>query len=693
MRTSRCRATVKAGTPPFCRNLNPPPRKGQKGIMKKWIIGAALSGSLFTGASAETTNTVVDAERIVVTATRSVSDVRTVPGNPSVVTAQDIADGHYTSVPEALEKKTGLFFSNYADNPSEATVNIRGFGGDNPHGKVLVLLNGRKLNRPDMYGINWAQIPMQAVERIEVVRGPNSVLYGDHAVGGVINIITRDGAAIPETSLQASAGSYAAYDQNAVTSGKLDGLGYVATLGHQSGDGYRDRSAYDTSSGSLRLSGYITEQLSAYAEASVVKEQHQLPGALSLVKLQQNRRQAANPADEADGTYYTFNTGIEAVPTDELIFNLDGGAAQKNLKSDMASWFSYYDYKINSYTLSPKLTVLTPVAGMDNELIIGSDLAYEALNTKKFNNPARTLLATDTKVTKELIGGYVADTLSLTDHLLLNAGARLENNNVSAVHKGAAPATPYNEKVRQTEKAWQTSLDWLPTDTVKLFTGVERTYRYPFIDEQAIYSGFGSDAFNKDLKPETGINYETGVEFKPVTNLVLQTTVFCTDMRDEIAWDWGTSKNVNLDKTTHRGVEFSAGYKNEIFALDAYYTWLQSEFTTGANKGNEIPWVPQNKLDVNLALFLTDALTFNTHMSYIGGMYPSGDNSNTAKKQADYTIFDFLLEYTLPVKKCKTTVFAGVDNAFGTEYNYLAYGWGYYPAPERTYKAGLGVKF
>lgn len=655
--------------------------------MKKWISATALSGCLF--AQAETTNTVPEAELIVVTATRSISDARDVPGNPSVITAHDISEGHYTSVPEALEKQAGLFFRNYADNPSQAGVDIRGFGGDNPHGKVLVLVNGRKLNRPDMAVINWAQIPMQAVERIEVVRGPNSVLYGDHAVGGVINIITRDGSDIPKTTLQASAGSYAAYDQNVVTSGKLDGLGYVATAGHQSGDGYRDRSAYDTSSGSLRLSGDINEQLSAYAEASVVKEQHQLPGALSLTDVQQNRRKSNNPADEADEIYYTFNTGIEALLTDELIFNLDGGLSQKDLQADMASWFSYYDYKINSYSLSPKVTILTPVGGMDNELIIGSDLALETLDTQKFTDPNRTALATDTRVTKQLIGGYIADTLSLTDHLQLNAGARIEENKVGVKQKKGAPA--YEDDIRQVENAWQTSLNWLPTDTVKLFAGVERTYRYPFIDEQASYSGFG-DYFNKDLRPETGINYETGIEVSPVSNLVLHATVFHTDMKDEIAANafW---VNENLDETTHRGVELHAGYKNEYFALDGYYTWLQSEFTAGVNNGNEIPWVPQNKLDLNLALFLTDALTFNTHMSYVGSMYQSGDNSNSARTQPDYTLFDVLLEYALPIKKFETKVFAGVDNVFGTEYNSLISYGGYYPAPEQTYKTGLSVTF
>lgn len=661
-------------------------------MMKKWIP-AALCGCLFTGIQAETTNTVENAERIVVTATRNPESIRTVPSNPSVITAQEIADGHYSSVSDALAKKAGIFFRNYADNPSQASVDIRGFGGDNPHGKVLVLVDGRKLNRPDMASINWAQIPMQAVDRIEVVRGPNSVLYGDHAVSGVINIITRKATAEPQTSIAASAGSNQSYDQSLVTSGTLDGLGYVATAGHQSGDGYRDHSAYDSVSGSVRLSGQLTEQVKAYAEVSVVREQHQLPGSLTEAQVQQDRKQSVTPNDDADGKYYNVNAGIEAILTDDLTFNLDGGFSRKDLKADMVSWSSYYDYQIDSYTLSPKLTLLAPLAGLDNELILGTDISRETLDTQRYTNSVRTALATDTQVTKLTAGGYLTDTLSLTDRLLFSAGARLEQNRVAADQSGPS-AIPYDEETRRTENAWQTALTWLPTDTLKLFAGVQRTYRYPFIDEQAIYSGYGMDNFNKDLKPETGINHQTGIEFTPVSNLVLQATIFRTDMKDEISWDWSSGQNINLDKTTHCGVELSAGYKNEYFALDTYYTWLQSEFTAGSNKGNEIPWVPQNKLDINLALFLTDALTLSSHVAYVGSMYPAGDNSNSAAKQDDYTLVDLLLEYKLPIKACETKVFAGIDNVFATEYNYLAYNYdAYYPAPERTYKAGLTLKF
>ncbi|MDD3276632.1 MAG: TonB-dependent receptor [Kiritimatiellales bacterium] len=659
--------------------------------MKKWIL-AALCGCLFTGVRAETTNTVTNssADRIVVTATRNPAPIRSVAKNPSVITGEDIEAGRYSSVPEALQKGAGIFFRNISDNPSQAAPDIRGFGGDAPFGRVLVLLNGRKLNRPDMATINWAQIPMQAVERIEVIRGPNSVLYGDHAVGGVINIITKEPSETPRTTLTASMGSYEAYEQSFTTSGKLGSLGYVATLGHQSGDGYRDRSEYDALSGSLRLSGNINDRVNAYAEVSAVKEMHQLPGALTNLAVQ-SRRQAQNLNDAAREEYIHLQAGVEALLTDEFIFNLDGGISKKDLEADMASWFSYYDYKIDTYTLSPKLTILTPVLGLENELALGVDLSKETLDTQKYFDNARTIMATDTEVERKVIAGYVADTLHLTDSLLLSGGIRLEKNKLDVDHTGAPSFT---RSTSATEKAWQAALTWLPTDTLKMFTGVAQTYRYPFFDEQISYSGWGSDSFNINLQPETGINYEIGIEYIPVSNLVLQTTVFRTDMENEIAWDGAITNNANLDKTTHCGIEFSASYTHEHFALDTAYTWLQSEFTSGASKGNEIPWVPQNKLDVNLALFLTDALTLNTHMSYVGSMFQSGDNANTgANKQSAYTLVDLLLQYDLPTDRVEATVFAGIDNVFGTEYNYLVSWGGFYPAPERTYKAGLSVKF
>lgn len=132
-------------------------------------------------------------EEVVVTATRDEEEIRRIPANVSVITESDLAESGATTVVEALEKLESINIRSYSGNPSQAVVDLRGFGGDNPYGKTLILLDGRRLNRPDMASLNWLQIPVANVERIEVVRGGSSALYGDNAVGGVINIITKKG--------------------------------------------------------------------------------------------------------------------------------------------------------------------------------------------------------------------------------------------------------------------------------------------------------------------------------------------------------------------------------------------------------------------------------------------------------------------------------------------------------------------
>jgi iron complex outermembrane receptor protein len=172
----------------------PPRVRAEKGenMPYRTLVAAVLAA---TAAYAAPTNDLLntqvkDAETILITATRTERSVQSIPANPTVITSEDIRRGGFTSAPEALQKRAGLHVRNFSDNPGRASVDIRGFG-ENSQGRVLVLVNGRRINRPDLGPINWSQIPMGNIDRIEVVRGAQSALYGDYAVGGVINIITR----------------------------------------------------------------------------------------------------------------------------------------------------------------------------------------------------------------------------------------------------------------------------------------------------------------------------------------------------------------------------------------------------------------------------------------------------------------------------------------------------------------------
>ncbi|HDQ03112.1 MAG TPA: TonB-dependent receptor, partial [Deltaproteobacteria bacterium] len=107
-------------------------------------------------------------DEIVVTATRDAQEARRAPANVTVITAEEIERSGATTVVEVLDKLESIRFRSYSGNASQAVIDMRGFGGENPYGKTLILLDGRRLNRTDMASINWLQMSINSIETIEV---------------------------------------------------------------------------------------------------------------------------------------------------------------------------------------------------------------------------------------------------------------------------------------------------------------------------------------------------------------------------------------------------------------------------------------------------------------------------------------------------------------------------------------------
>ena len=167
-------------------------------------IAAALMVSAVSAVAAESVETNTE---IVVTASRNNRQSSQIPANVTVMTAADIEKAGYGNIVEVLRDTGGMSLRSTSGNESQSEMQMRGFG-ENSEGRVLVLLDGRKLNRPDMAGINWLQVPLGNVDRVEVLRGSDSVSFGDHAVGGVVNIVTKKGTRAQEASAHVLFGSY-----------------------------------------------------------------------------------------------------------------------------------------------------------------------------------------------------------------------------------------------------------------------------------------------------------------------------------------------------------------------------------------------------------------------------------------------------------------------------------------------------
>lgn len=668
--------------------------------MNKRIL-AALCGCLL-GSHAETTNTVTGAERIIVTATRSPESVRTVPGNPTVITAQDLAAGHYTSVPDALAKKAGIFFKNYTDNPSQASIDMRGFG-ENSHGRVLVLVDGRRLNEADMASLNWSSIPLTAVERIEVLNGPASVLYGDNAVGGVINIITAKGADKPTLSLSASAGSHHLFTQDATVSGRIDGLGYTAAASHQSGDGYRDRSRYDNTSLYAGLNFIPNEYVTGNAAFSVVDRQYQLPGALSAAQTAADRRQSDELSDVKD-TQYNSQLGGLFTPDEKNSFAIDFGHRRldqkANLNREFGNFGTYYNATKDTWTIEPRYILTLPVGNAANETTVGLDWRSETILIDRFASAARSAQTSDVKVEQETLDAYLHNRFFLLDDkLILNAGARTGQSRLKA--KDSAGGTLlYDETKSRHENAYTFGLTALPAEKVKLYVKYDEFYRFPFTDEQALYYGFaGFDAMT-DLEPEKGHNIEAGGSFAPTDNSEISLTAYRMDMQNEIRFNPTTFANENLPDTLHQGLNLAAHCQPvDLLRFGLIYHYTEAEFSAGPNNGKRIPWVPRDQLRATVDVMPMDGLTLTLGATYTGKMYAINNNGNNGTPQSGYTLFDLMLTYESVCKGIAWNVFAGIDNLFEKEYDLwqVSNGAGtiinHYPAPERTYKAGLGVAF
>jgi iron complex outermembrane receptor protein len=664
-----------------------------------WLALASLTTSLaFAGETQTTDPTQLD--DMVVTASRSAEQARNVAANVTVITAADIDAGNYSDVVSVLKQRAGLHFRSGFSN-QEASVDIRGFG-ENSFGRVLILRDGRKLNRPDQRSLNWEQIPLANIDRIEIIRGANSALYGDQAVGGVINIITKKGGNEPSSQVTMEGGSESFNRQALSTTGSLSGLNYALSLQRKETAGWRDRTGARTEGGDLSLGYVFSDGLRLDANLNLLNTDYEMPGPLTEAEYDADPTQAANDEDEARENYIGFDTTLTAKVGDNGQFLVDLGYLKKEIETDtIYSWGggSWTNLDLETWSVSPRYVLTAPMGNLENRMTLGVDWTYDSLYLERYNDEDRSILNGTADVSKNSLGVYLNDALHLHESLILSTGARLAASTYAVEEEDGTGTVTDDEEDTHREQAYHLGLTWLPRETTKLFAKYEHFYRFPFTDEQICYSGYGTSSFNKDLKAETGNSFEIGVEQQLPGAVTLAATLFHMEMQDEISTDYSSiSYNSNLDDTLHQGLELSLRAEpDDRISLYMTYTYQNVEFASGDNEGNEIPLVPKHKLGGGIELRPLKGLRVSLDATHTSSMVTGGDNANTQDRLDDYTVVDLGLAYTFRHGDANWEVFGGVDNLFDEEYAEYGFNYGYgsyyYPASGRTCKAGLKIAF
>src|SRR5450759_3900545 len=416
----------------------------------------------------------VTMEEVVVTATRDKQETRKAPANVTVITAEEISKSGATTVVEVLDKLESIQFRTYSGNSSQAMIDMRGFGGENPFGKTLVMLDGRRLNRTDMSSINWMQMPVNNIERIEVVRGPGSVLYGDAAIGGVINIITKKGKGEPKFNASVLMGSYGLNNERVGVTGATDKWTYAVTGENNLTLGYRDRSKYSAQSGGFDVGYFDNDLLKVSLGLSCNKTDYQMPGALTKAQMEQDRRQYQPGHSDDDGSdkYTNVNLGVKSFwgSWGQLEVNFLYG--KKDLQSNMASFYSYKysDTYADTYGITPKYILAKEIFGFDNKVIVGVDYYNEPYKKDIFSDRERTAKLSTADFTRESLGCYVRDEFSLLKNLIFSAGYRFEQASIKGSNEDSNPGNNFtDQKNTYNAEAYEAGLTWLWGKKSKVF--------------------------------------------------------------------------------------------------------------------------------------------------------------------------------------------------------------------------------
>src|SRR5262245_40661536 len=318
----------------------------------------------------------------------------------SVITADEIARSPGLTIQDVLSREVGVQTWSTAGgtNGATTTVDLRGFGAT-ASSNTLFLLNGRRLNDIDLLGVDLSTIPRDSIERIEISRGNSgAVLYGGGAVGGVINIITKTGVALPPTArVEGGFGSFNQREINgsaAISSGPF--AASVFAYGVNS-DGYRVNSALRerTAIGDLRYTG---DEGKAWAVISADDQHLGLPGArlvdqaLGINEVVTDRRGATTPTAFADKTGQGLTLGVSRIVGQGVELIVDGNLRRKN-QTAFSTLFGFDTSDIRELTtasITPRALIDTQMFGLPTKITTGIDYydsTLEANRSVKLNDP------------------------------------------------------------------------------------------------------------------------------------------------------------------------------------------------------------------------------------------------------------------------------------------------------------------
>ncbi len=662
-------------------------------MQKLWVV-AGLIGLGWFGVEAWAQDTVT-MDKVVVTASRQAEETVKVPANVTVITAEEIENSTAQNVADVLTTLVGVHVVDTGGNRRNYWVDLRGAGEASPQ-NLLMMVDGRRVNLPDLSGPDWNLIPLERIARIEVIRGSRgAVIYGDNATQGVINIITKEGRKL-EGNVTAKSGSYGTFRGSAAVSGAKGILGYDISVGYLNSEGYRNNSDSIAKDVGVNLRIDPSDKLRFHLSTGYHYDDTRNPGAIldSQFAIGAERTDTFSPDDFSQVDDYYVKAGMELDMLSNDTFKVEASVRDRDKKlygSSPVYWFEA-DTKTDILTLSPQFIFRGDFDGITNRIIIGGDYTRSKQDydnySEYFGSPSQIVATLE----KENSACFLHDELSVGNRLSLSGGYRIDR-----VTFKYEPATPVDSRTID-EEAYTAAFNYAFGPRSHFYGNYTHSFRYPVLDEQFYYF---TSTVDTTIGPQTTEEFEIGGSAMVAKGLVLSLSLFRSETEDEIFFNFHAfpAVNENLDGDVIRqGAELGLTWQYKALTLGGSYTRTDIDIEGGQYDGNDFPFVPGDKATAKARYQFGFGLALGLEAVYTGERVLISDWGNAYEKAEAYTVVNAKVQYDWR----RLTFFADLNNIFNEEYSTFS-GLGYnslytvepgqYPAPDFNFLAGVSVSF
>lgn len=643
-------------------------------------------------------------EQVLVTAERGPEERGVTPAAVSVLTRKEIERIPAETLAELLEALPGLQ-TLFAERGSGILpmVGARGFFGGGEAEYVQLRVDGVPVGDPESGLADWRGIRASDIERVELLRGPGSSLYGDTALAGVLQVFTR--APRPGESwgrAGITAGSFGSAGAEARWGGSRSGWTLEGAGGAFRTDGFREHSAAN------EFDGRISAQRSAGKGAWAFRvegrsTEREEPGALSR-RDRQTRPESSDPLfslDREEGERARAAATYRYAGDVSLRATLSAGSRKSDFVRTLLLAPGLGDRalkELSSASVSGSIEAeAAPSWLRQGRLVAGAELGREWLHTT-YRPVADTGAAGErsgsAKGFRDRLGLFLLQEVNASSRVRATAGARwdlLEEDFASESRREAwSPRLGLNLRVGP--------LDLWPTS---IFVAASRAFKAPTLDQlydPRPFPDFQGGTFqlsNPTLRPQRAWNVELGV-FREMPSARLDLSFYWMQVEDEIDFDPTSLRYLNIGDSLHEGIEASGRIRlGERLWTSLSYAWTRVEPRRGETRGRQLKNIPQHMARAGLEAALPGALRASLSWSFLAGRYL--DDANVFPLE-DASAIDLRLQrdhgrWTIRVDVLNLTdaefpqlgfVLPGLDGS-ATLYEY--------PAPGLSARAGLEVRF